>query len=197
MAGQPCRARPACRRVARPAHHHPDDDRKRRRHERRAAVHNTVHNATAGHVHGSTSPAATVDPALLQQAVTEYYTLLPDDTDQAWTLLGLALQTQDREQYEKFWDDVKNLRIRTTPQVSGNTVVVEIEYTQESRGRIRETHRHDMLVRDGRALISSDEVLSPQVTKGGGGDDKKDDERTTRAKTCTTAAAGREALSGR
>ncbi|MBP2328706.1 serine/threonine protein kinase [Kibdelosporangium banguiense] len=124
--------------------------------------------APSSTANSSPSPSLAGDPALLQQAVTQYYTLLPDNADQAWTLLGPAMQSQDREQYKKFWHNVKDLRTRTTPQVSGNTVIVEIEFTQESRGRIRETHRHTMLLQNSTPLINSDQVLSSQISKGSG-----------------------------
>jgi hypothetical protein len=124
---------------------------------------------------GATSSASqppAPDPALLVQAVTDYYTFLPEHADRAWTRLGPNLHAQDREQYEEFWKDVKDLTIVTPPQTSGNTVTVQIEYTMESRGRIRETHQHAMDIHNGTALINSDQVLSSQTTKGD--DDKQD-----------------------
>ena len=104
--------------------------------------------------------APTIDSAQAQRVVTEYYTLLPAGTEQAWTLLGPAMQSQDRAQYESFWGQVKDLRIRTPPRADGNVVVVEIEYTQQARGRVRETHQHEIVSSDGVALINSDVVLS-------------------------------------
>jgi eukaryotic-like serine/threonine-protein kinase len=117
-------------------------------------------------VSSRTSTPPTADPSRRQQIVTEYYTLLPDNTDQAWALLGPAMQAEDRGQYEQFWGAVKDLQLRAT-QVSGNTVVVEIEYTQEGRGRVTETHRHDVLDQDGDPLINSDEVLSAETPGAG------------------------------
>jgi eukaryotic-like serine/threonine-protein kinase len=117
-------------------------------------------------VSGPTSTHPAVDPSRLQQIMTEYYTLLPDNIDKAWALLGPAMQAEDRVQYERFWGTVKDLQLRTT-QVSGNTVVVEIEYSQEGRGRVLETHRHDILTQDGDPLINSDQTLSSD-TRGAG-----------------------------
>jgi hypothetical protein len=111
--------------------------------------------------------APAVDAAQAERVVIEYYTLLPAGTDQAFALLGPAMQAQDRAQYESFWGQVKDLRILTSPRAAGNTVVVEIEYTQQGRGRVRETHQHDILSRDGIALINSDQVL-PQEPPGDG-----------------------------
>lgn len=128
------------------------------------------------------SPSPASDPTLLQQAVTQYYTLLPNNTNQAWTLLGPAMQSQDRQQYEKFWHNVKDLRTRTTPQVSGNTVTVEIEYTQESRGRIQETHQHTMLLQNGTPLINSDQVLSTQISNGSANTESNNDKEKDKKK---------------
>jgi eukaryotic-like serine/threonine-protein kinase len=132
-------------------------------------------------IHSTPSPSP-VNLAVLQQAIAEYYTLLPDNTGQAWTLLGPAMQAQGREQYETFWRDVKDLRIHTAPQVSGNTVTVEIEYTRESRGRIRETHQHSMLLQNDTPLINSDQVLSSQITKGNGNKDGNRDKEKDKKK---------------
>jgi hypothetical protein len=67
----------------------------------------------------------------------------------------------------EFWAGVKDLQIVTEPQVSGNTVVVEVDYVQPGRGRVRETHLHEILLRDGTALINSDQVVAtPEPNPG-------------------------------
>jgi hypothetical protein len=131
-----------------------------------------------------TSPAtarpatpAPPDPALLRRTVTEYYTLLADHPRKAWRLLGPRMRDQDRERYEKHWDEAKDLRLRSTPTVTGTTVVAEVEYTLESRGQVRETHRHAVVVQNGTALIDSDELLSSDVVTGGDRDKEDDDEQ--------------------
>ncbi|MFI7679188.1 serine/threonine-protein kinase [Actinophytocola sp. NPDC049390] len=123
----------------------------------------------------TTTPSPSADPALLRRTVTDYYTRLADDPDQAWHLLGPALRDQGQERFEEQWKDAKDLRLVGTPTVEGDTVVAEITYTAESRGQIHETHRHGLLVDDGTALINSDEVLSTTVVRGGD-KGKKDDE---------------------
>jgi hypothetical protein len=121
-------------------------------------------------VSGPTSTRPTVDAARLRQVVTEYYTLLPGDPDQAWALLGPALRAQSREQYDQFWATVKDLRVDSV-QVSGDTVTVELEYTQEGRGRVQETHQHAILTQDGTPLINSDQVVSTSTP----GSDRRSD----------------------
>ena len=128
-----------------------------------------------------TPPPAVTDPVQLQQTVTDYYTLLADDPGRAWDLLGPALRDQNRDQYEENWSNAEDIRILGAPEVSGNTVVVDIEYTLDSGDRVRETHQHTMLTMDGTVLINTDDVLSTQVVKDGDGqtpqreDDPADD----------------------
>jgi len=124
-------------------------------------------------------PAAAVDPAQLQRAVAEYFALLPEDTDEAWTRLGPALQAQGEDRFEDFWKDVEDLRVIEAPTVTGDRVRVGIEYTAEKRGRFREFHALGVLIQDGAPLINSDELLSAQriggETKGKGGKRHDDD----------------------
>ena len=118
-------------------------------------------------------PPAGADTAQFQRVVIEYYTLLSKDPGQAWALLGPAMQAQDRAAYESFWGQVKDLRISTSPRAAGNTVVVDIEYTQVGRGRVQETHQHDIVSGEGAALINSDQVLSSEAAKDGAQPSKK------------------------
>ncbi|MBC6451043.1 serine/threonine-protein kinase [Actinokineospora xionganensis] len=134
---------------------------------------------------------AVIGPDDLNRAVTEYYGLLPENTGEAWTRLGPRMRAQGKEQYEQTWKDVKDLTISTAPRTTGaNTVRVAIEYTAESRGRLRETRQLVLLARDGALLIDADEVLSSERVSGkddkgrdndkGKGkkeDEKKEDER--------------------
>jgi eukaryotic-like serine/threonine-protein kinase len=121
-------------------------------------------------VSGPTTTRPATDPARLRQVVTEYYSLLPGDTDRAWALLGPAMRAQNRERYDQFWATVKDLRVDSV-QVSGDTVTVELEYTQEGRGRVQETRQHAILTQDGTPLIDSDQVLSTSTP----GADRKSD----------------------
>ena len=123
----------------------------------------------------SHAPAA-IDPGLLQQAVSDYYGLLPDHPDQAWTRLGPALQSQGQDAYDSFWHGVKNLRVVTPPQARGNTVTVTIAYRTGGHDRIQETHQLGMIDSNGTPLINSDQLVSSQSSTtsnshgNGGGD---------------------------
>ncbi|SMC94721.1 serine/threonine-protein kinase, partial [Lentzea albidocapillata] len=119
-----------------------------------------------------------VAAAQLQQSVAGYYALLPDRTDEAWTRLSPAMQAQGREQYEKAWKDVKDLVVTAAPQATDtDTVTIGVEYTAESRGRLRETRQLHLMIDGSRVLIDSDQVLTSERINGKNENrDKKDDD---------------------
>ncbi|ONI80815.1 hypothetical protein ALI22I_42920 [Saccharothrix sp. ALI-22-I] len=135
----------------------------------------------------ATSPVSStaVAPARLEQAVADYYAMLPKDTARAWERLGPRLREQGRQQYEKSWSDVKDLTVSSPPAASGpDTVTVGIDYTGAEGKRFRESHRLGLVVQNGTPLIDSDEILSSQRIDddkknddGEGDDDKKDDKK--------------------
>ncbi|MGH3952108.1 MAG: protein kinase domain-containing protein, partial [Pseudonocardiaceae bacterium] len=100
-------------------------------------------------------PATSAD---LEQAVSEYYALLPQDTDAGWERLGPGLQAQGKADYAQFWSTISDLTVTAPPRAAGNTVTVGIAFTVDDRGRFREVHELGMVVADGVALIDSDRV---------------------------------------
>ena len=138
-------------------------------------------NRPADNAAGAVTPASTPTssstptPAQLEQAVAEYYALLPENTAQAWERLGPGLRAQGRQQYEKSWRDVKDLTVSSPPAAAGpDAVTVGIDFTGPEGRRFRESHRLRIVVRDGTPLIDADEVLSSQ--RIGEDDDEDDDE---------------------
>ncbi|MEU4745291.1 hypothetical protein AB0G02_33175 [Actinosynnema sp. NPDC023658] len=136
----------------------------------------------------TTAPA----PARLEQAVAEYYALLPRNTAQAWERLGPGLRAQGREPYEKAWRAVGDLTVSQPPAASGpDTVTIGVDFTDVQGRKFRESHRLRLVVGNGTPLIDSVEVLSSQQLDTGGqdngdhgnkgngdkGNDKKDDRR--------------------
>jgi hypothetical protein len=89
---------------------------------------------------------------------------VPDDLDEAWTMLGPRLRAQGRDAYDAFWQRVSNLRIVLPPRVSDSNVLVTIEYSVDGKGLYREQHRLGMITRSGRQLIDSDHVIGSQHT---------------------------------
>ena len=132
---------------------------------------------SADNTAGSTTPTSTStpSPARFEQAVAEYYALLPKNTGQAWEKLGPGLRAQGRQQYEKSWRDVRDLAVSSPPTASGaDAVTVGIDFTGVEGRRYRESHRLRFVVHNGTPLIESDEVLSSQRIDED--DDRKDDE---------------------
>ncbi|MGH3518843.1 MAG: serine/threonine-protein kinase [Haloechinothrix sp.] len=128
----------------------------------------------------TTTPPPTrqaASPAMLEQAVREYYALVPEETDEAWERLGPGLQAQGKESYQEFWDTIEDLVVTSAPQATGDTVTVGFEYTAEDRGRLREVHRLGMVVVDGVPLIDSDQLVSSTRLGGEEEGDKDEDKR--------------------
>jgi serine/threonine protein kinase len=118
------------------------------------------------------APPTVLDPMLLQQTVSDYYALLPDHPDRAWTRLGPVLQSQGQASYDQSWHAVKDLTIVRPPQALGNTVTVAIAYRTEGHQRVQETHQLGMILQNGTPLINTDQLLSSQTTSNnphGGG----------------------------
>ncbi|QQQ73545.1 serine/threonine protein kinase [Saccharothrix sp. 6-C] len=129
----------------------------------------------------ASAPGDDPGPARLEQAVAEYYALLPKNTAQAWDRLGPGLRAQGRPQYEKSWREVKALTVSSPPAAAGaDTVTVGIDLTGPGGGKTRESHRLRLVVQGGTPLIDADEVLSSQRIDDADDDredKKKDDDR--------------------
>ncbi|NKE62409.1 hypothetical protein FXN61_39015 [Lentzea sp. PSKA42] len=86
------------------------------------------------------------------------------------------MQAQGKEQYEKAWNDVKDLVVTAAPQATNvDTVTIGVEYTVESRGRLRETRQLHLITDGGRVLVDSDQVLTSERVNGKNGDKKDSD----------------------
>ena len=85
------------------------------------------------------SQAAPAGPteAQLSQAVTDYYALLPDDTDAGWELLTPSYQRQTggRRSYEDFWNDIDTVRVSTVRATLPDRVQATIRYVAKSGNR--------------------------------------------------------------
>lgn len=119
-------------------------------------------------------------PAELERTVVDYYSLLPHNMEQAWHYLGPDLREHPEEpgsmeRYILFWSTIEDVSIVDGPRaVGGHLVEVQLDFTVQGKGVIRETHRLGMIVEDGRILINTDEVLS--ITELDGPDDDDDDD---------------------
>jgi hypothetical protein len=116
----------------------------------------------------SHSPTA-IDPGQLEQAVSEYYALLPENPDKAWARLGPGLQSQGQDAFNRFWAGVKDLRVVTPPQAHGNSVRVTISYRTGGHDRVQETHQLGMILSNGIPLINTDQLVSSQTSSSSNG----------------------------
>ncbi|PXY29706.1 serine/threonine-protein kinase [Prauserella flavalba] len=120
-----------------------------------------------------TPTSETVDPDQLVDAVDDYYASLPDDTDAGWAALGPGLREQGKDEYEKFWSEIKKVEVVSGPRaLNEETVQVALEFTVDGGDVYREVHRLGMVTDDGEALIDSDELVSSRKIDDGGKDGK-------------------------
>ncbi len=78
------------------------------------------------------------DPAAF---VTQYYALMPDDTDTGWSMLGGALKSGGRSSYEAFWGGIDGVTVSNVTTESPTSVVYDITYDQANGGSSSETKR--------------------------------------------------------
>jgi hypothetical protein len=107
--------------------------------------------------------------AQLEQAVRTYYALLPEDTDAAWQYLGAAERAKARgfAGYDQFWSQIDQISIRGLT-VTGNTVLVNLQFEPENRRPTFERYRLTMgTASDGRVLIESASRLGTFTLAGG------------------------------
>lgn len=109
---------------------------------------------------------ASPGPAQLEQTVRTYYSLLPGNTAAAWEFLGgpERAKTGSLADYRDFWSGIDAVRIRDTPQVQGNTVLVNLQFDPKNRGQTLERYQLTMgTAPNGRIVIDSAVVISTTV----------------------------------
>ncbi len=104
------------------------------------------------------SPAPTTAGAptteQLAQAVTDYYALLPDDTDAGWARLTASYQQQTggRESYEGFWKDMDTVSVSDVRATAPDRVQATITYVAKSGNQRSTEQRSFRLVSEGGVL---------------------------------------------
>ncbi len=97
-------------------------------------------------------------PAQLEQAVRTYYGLLPGDTAAGWQFLGTTerAKADGLAGYNEFWSGIDQVSIRGPVAVTGNTVLVNLQFEPKNRKPTFERYRLTMgTTPDGRILIES------------------------------------------
>jgi serine/threonine protein kinase len=98
----------------------------------------------------------------LAQAVTDYYALLPDDTDAGWDRLTSAYQRQTggRESYEEFWKDMDTVSVSDVRATAPDRVQATITYVAKSGNQLSTERRSFRLVdADGVLKINASAVV--------------------------------------
>ncbi|GAB3577580.1 hypothetical protein GCM10027445_43390 [Amycolatopsis endophytica] len=111
------------------------------------------------------TPPTAIDPAVLTRTVSEYYALLPDRPDNAWTHLGPRMQAQGLDAYRTRWSGITALTVAAAPAAVGdNTVTVGISYTFADGRVVTEPHQLGLIPSAPSPLIDSDTVLSSETS---------------------------------
>ncbi|HEU4999272.1 MAG TPA: serine/threonine-protein kinase [Lapillicoccus sp.] len=113
---------------------------------------------------GTTVPVSgTPTPAQLAGAVSNYYSLVPGQLDQAWPLMTADYQTRvagGRQAYQRFWDGFSKVTATEVVGSSPSTVTALITYTTKSGSVIRERTTFRMVPDGGVLKIAASTVTS-------------------------------------
>ncbi|WP_353952464.1 serine/threonine-protein kinase [Knoellia sp. S7-12] len=109
-----------------------------------------------------TAPAPAGRAAQLSSAITNYYSLLPDGTDQAWPLMTAGYQASPsggRRSYENFWSNIDDVKVSNVRASVPDRVVATLTYTY-GNGRVDVERTSFRLVDEGGVLkIAASQVL--------------------------------------
>ncbi|MPZ84768.1 MAG: protein kinase [Actinophytocola sp.] len=91
-----------------------------------------------------------------EQAVRDYYALLPGDPDQAWQLLTKRAQSKSKGKrgYDNFWATIASVDVLDT-KAEGNRVVATLRYQSNSGDRSAEATSFAVVQRDGELMIDN------------------------------------------
>ncbi|AQA02978.1 hypothetical protein BVC93_11640 [Mycobacterium sp. MS1601] len=87
----------------------------------------------------ATTQASSFDT--MSELVTEYYSLLPEDTDSAWQMLsaGYQDQTGGQREYEKFWRSVDSVSVDSISARDDSSVSAQLTYVMRNGRSSSET----------------------------------------------------------
>ncbi|HEY0449575.1 serine/threonine-protein kinase [Actinophytocola sp.] len=91
-----------------------------------------------------------------QQAVRDYYALLPGNTGQAWEVLTKRAQAKSKSKrsYQRFWDTIASVEVLDT-QSAGNRVVATLRYVNKEGAEATEATSFAVIQRDGKLMIDN------------------------------------------
>jgi hypothetical protein len=104
-----------------------------------------------------------------QQAITDYYALIPENLTVAWQRLTANYQQNHAggfTGYQNFWNSVQRVTVFDVSAMRGGTVDATIDYFFKD-GRVIEEHTsYGLLAEDGLWKINSSTVRSSQTKQG-------------------------------
>ncbi len=101
--------------------------------------------------------------AALAQALSDYYGLLPGNTDAGWARLTTRYQdttAKNRQTYQGFWDGFRSVSVSDATGAPPSAVEATITYTTRDGRVIRERTAYTLVPVDGILKIDSSQVLS-------------------------------------
>jgi serine/threonine protein kinase len=117
----------------------------------------------------SETPSRTPSPQqdqgrAMERFVTDYFALMPDDTDAGWQRLAPSMQAQGRDSYEEWWSNVDSVDLQRTDAVEGQRQVDIVLTYHFSDGTAKQESQRLTLDRSGDGyLIADDEVRSSRT----------------------------------
>lgn len=108
-------------------------------------------------------------PEQLQQAITDYYALMPDNMPAAWKRLTVNYQQNHSggyTGYQNFWNPVQRVTVFEVSAKQGATVDATIEYSFKDGRVIEEQTSYRLRAEDGLWKIDSSTVRSSQAKQG-------------------------------
>ena len=127
-----------------------------------SAVAGATASATLAAPGSSTSPVQPT-PAQLAAAITDYYALLPGNTDQGWARLTHNFQTgtaRNRQYYQHFWDSIQRVTADDAHGTGPHTAEARITYVFTDGRTAVEPTLYSLVRQGGILKIDSSTVLS-------------------------------------
>jgi eukaryotic-like serine/threonine-protein kinase len=95
------------------------------------------------------------------QAVRSYYSLVPGQLNQAWSMLGPFEQARagGRASYDAFWNSIASVQIVGEPKAAKSRVLVGLRFVTRDGRMSQELHALDMIAPNGTPLINNDTLV--------------------------------------
>jgi cytoskeletal protein RodZ len=114
----------------------------------------------------ASTPAAGVTGAQLARAITDYYGLLPSNTDQAWSRLTKKYQkstAKNRKNYQDFWDAIGQVDVSNAVGSPPDSAQATITYHYKNGKIVVEQTSYGLVQQDGMLKIDSSQVQASQT----------------------------------